>query len=65
MFAVQCPSHGSQMLLGARSIETLENTPHGVVIHWRCHCGTTGTQLVSRRAALEGRPGTHSVRPAA
>lgn len=43
MFDVHCPGHGTRVLLGPRSIEALENTPHGVVLRWRCRCGATGT----------------------
>jgi hypothetical protein len=43
MFDVYCPTHGSRVLLGPRRIETLTNTPAGVVVEWRCYCGTQGT----------------------
>ena len=42
MFAVHCPTHRSQVLLGARAIEELRNTDDGVELAWRCHCGTRG-----------------------
>ncbi|MGH9136107.1 MAG: hypothetical protein ACRD0G_03550 [Acidimicrobiales bacterium] len=49
MFDVHCPQHGSRVLLGARSIEALTNTDHGVVVHWRCRCGATGTRSFGAR----------------
>jgi len=48
MFDVYCNGHQSQVLLGSGSIEALVNTPHGIELHWRCHCGTTGTLLTGR-----------------
>jgi hypothetical protein len=42
MFAVYCPTHASQVLLGSRSIERIDNTGEGIDVHWRCHCGTSG-----------------------
>jgi len=43
MYDVYCPTHQATVLLGARSIEGLEHTDHGIDLHWRCRCGTTGT----------------------
>jgi hypothetical protein len=42
MFAVFCPTHDARILLGSRHIKHLENTDHGVHLHWRCYCGTEG-----------------------
>jgi hypothetical protein len=49
MFDVYCPHHRSRVLLGPRSIESLANTAHGVVLRWRCHCGATGTRQFHSR----------------
>ena len=55
MFAVHCPTHRSQVLLGARAIEELRNTDDGVELAWRCHCGTRG--VLTGWAQLDaGRP---------
>jgi hypothetical protein len=48
MFAIYCPSHQARVLLGPRAIEALVNTPDGIVLHWRCRCGTRGTELTGR-----------------
>jgi hypothetical protein len=48
MFAVHCPRHGRQVLLGPRSIQSLENTAEGVVLHWECRCGAVGTVRTGR-----------------
>jgi hypothetical protein len=46
MFSVYCEGHGSRVILGNRSITHIDNTDHGIELHWRCHCGTTGTELL-------------------
>jgi hypothetical protein len=48
MFDIYCPSHQARVLLGPRAIEALENTPDGIVLHWRCRCGARGTELTGR-----------------
>ena len=53
MFAIYCPTHQSTVLLGPRRIEALRNTPEGVVIEWRCYCGTGGTHSFARRRVAE------------
>lgn len=50
MFSVDCSGHGSPVLLGNRSIERLVNTEHGIELHWRCSCGTTGMVRTGRHA---------------
>ena len=50
MFSVHCAGHGSRVILGTRAITKLENTDHGIELHWRCHCGTVGVDLVGRLA---------------
>lgn len=42
MFEVFCPEHGSRVLLTTTRIEKLHNTPAGIVVDWRCWCGTAG-----------------------
>jgi hypothetical protein len=46
MFSVHCPGHGSRVILGNRAITKLMNTEHGIELHWRCHCGAEGVEVV-------------------
>ena len=53
MFAIDCPVHGSKVLVGTRRIRSLVNTGRGILLDIECYCGTrviTGT-------------GRHHVRP--
>jgi hypothetical protein len=50
MFAVDCSGHGRRVLLSNRSITRLENTLHGIELHWRCRCGTEGVEVLGRLA---------------
>ncbi len=50
MYDIYCPTHRSRVLLGARSIAAIDNTPDGIVVHLRCSCGTTSTLRTGRRA---------------
>ena len=52
MFQIHCPRHQSRVLLGSRAVEALVNTPDGVVVHWRCHCGATGTLATGRPSSM-------------
>jgi hypothetical protein len=49
MFDVYCPRHQQRVLLGARSIEHLGQTEAGIELHWRCHCGASGTLRFDER----------------
>jgi hypothetical protein len=49
MFDIYCPTHASRVLLGPRCIEALTNTPDGVILQWRCYCGTRGTHSFAHR----------------
>jgi hypothetical protein len=48
MFDVYCPRHGTRVLLGSRSIESVVNTVDGITVQWRCRCGATGTLTTGR-----------------
>jgi hypothetical protein len=53
MFAISCPSHGSNVLVGSRRIRSLINTEAGIVLNIECYCGThvavgTGRKYLSR-----------------
>jgi hypothetical protein len=51
MFRVECPRHGSDVLLSEHAIESLHNRPDGIEVRWRCHCGHRGSMLTGRRRA--------------
>ena len=48
MFSVQCPTHGTEVLLSERRIEAIQATEHGQVVRWRCWCDTVGTSFVPK-----------------
>jgi hypothetical protein len=48
VFDVVCPTCAKRALLTPRRIESLENTPDGIVIRWRCWCGTGGELRTGR-----------------
>ena len=56
MFAVDCPTHGTRVLLDYSRIEAQRNTAEGPVVDWRCWCGARG-QLV-RGFHTRARPGS-------
>lgn len=47
MFLIDCPRHQRRVLVGARAIEALVNSPDGPVLHWRCPCGARGTHATA------------------
>lgn len=51
MLDAYCPHHRCRVLVGPRSIEALVDTPDGVVLHWRCFCGTRSTTTLGRERA--------------
>jgi hypothetical protein len=40
MLSINCPAHGTRVLVGTRRIRSLVNTEHGIVLHVQCYCGT-------------------------
>jgi len=40
MLAINCPTHGTKVLVGTRRIRSLINTDNGIVLHVQCYCGT-------------------------
>ena len=50
MFAIDCPTHKSQVLVTDRRIRSLANTDHGIVIDVECWCGTHVTLVTGRSA---------------
>lgn len=50
MFAVDCPTCQTRVLLGPDHIVAITNTPDGPLLSWSCWCGTTGElAAVTRR----------------
>ncbi|MGH9118069.1 MAG: hypothetical protein ACRD0A_09405 [Acidimicrobiales bacterium] len=45
MFLIDCPGHGTKILLGARSVESMHNTSRGIEVRWRCRCGARGVLI--------------------
>jgi hypothetical protein len=56
MFSVYCHRHQSRVVLGPRAIQALLNTSQGVVLQWRCHCGATGAERLSRNTTAHSQP---------
>jgi hypothetical protein len=55
MFAINCPAHGSKVLVGTRRIRSLVNMDRGILLDVECYCGThvvvgTGRSYVNRLA---------------
>jgi len=48
MFSVNCPRHGRTILLGLTSIERIDNTDHGIEVHYTCTCGHHGVWLTGK-----------------
>jgi len=40
MLSINCPEHGTEVLVGTRRIRSLVNTEHGIALHVQCYCGT-------------------------
>jgi hypothetical protein len=56
MFAIDCPVHGSKVLVGTRRIRSLVNTGRGILLDVECYCGArviagTGRNYVRRSLA--------------
>ena len=50
MFSIQCPRHGSEVLLSESRIESLRNSVAGIEVRWICYCGHRGSFITGRRA---------------
>jgi hypothetical protein len=54
MFSVQCPRHGSEVLLSERRIVGFDNSHGRITVRWVCWCGHHGSHVTGRgRRALE------------
>jgi hypothetical protein len=54
MFSVQCPRHGSEVLLNERRIIGIQPDGDGLTVRWVCWCGHRGTHRT-------GRPGRSTI----
>lgn len=48
MFSIDCPKHGSTVLLGLSDINLINNTNHGIEVHYTCSCGHNGVWLTGK-----------------
>ena len=48
MFSVQCPRHGSEVLLTERHITGIEPTDGQLTVRWVCWCGHAGSHRTGR-----------------
>jgi hypothetical protein len=54
MFSVNCPRHGSEVLLSESRILGIDRTADGLLVRWVCWCGHLGSHRSGRsRRALE------------
>jgi hypothetical protein len=51
MFTTYCPRHGAEVLIWASGIDGIDNTDHGIEIHFHCTCGYRGVHLTGRAHA--------------
>jgi hypothetical protein len=56
MFDVFCPTCEARVLLTPRRIEQMRNTPEGIVVSWRCWCGTRGELRTGRSTEATPKP---------
>ena len=57
MFVIDCPAHGSRVLLSERRIRNLRNTDTGVLLDLECYCGHIEQISTGRRHATARAPG--------
>ncbi len=54
MFSVNCPRHGSEVLLSESRIVGIDTTSDGMKVRWVCWCGHVGSHHAGRsRQTLE------------
>jgi hypothetical protein len=54
MFSVNCPRHGSEVLLSESRILGIDCTSDGLMVRWVCWCGQVGSHHSGRsRRTLE------------
>jgi hypothetical protein len=50
MFSVQCPRHGSEVLLSERRIVGIDRSHDHLTVRWVCWCGHHGSHRTGRPA---------------
>jgi hypothetical protein len=53
-FAVDCPAHGTRVLLFAHDVTGMQTTPRGIEVRYRCFCGNEGVWLAPSWLPLGG-----------
>jgi hypothetical protein len=48
MFTVQCPRHGSEVLLSESHITGIARSGEGLTVRWVCWCGYQGSHRTGR-----------------
>jgi hypothetical protein len=48
MFSVHCPRHGSEVLLSASRIASIDQTGDHLTVRWVCWCGHVGSHRTGR-----------------
>jgi len=48
MFSVNCPRHGSEVLLSESRILGIDRTGDGLMVRWVCWCGHVGSHHSGR-----------------
>ena len=51
MFAIECPTHRSRVLVTESRIRNLRNTDRGILLDIECWCGTHVVLVTGRTAA--------------
>lgn len=55
MFTIECPQHGSRVLVTETRIRSLRNTKGQILLDVECWCGTQVTLRTGRRSpAIQG-----------
>lgn len=49
MLSVDCPRHGTRVLLGLSDIDRIERSPAGIEVSYTCSCGHHGTWLTGKQ----------------
>jgi hypothetical protein len=61
MFAIECPSHGSQVMVPETRIRELRNTTEGILLDVECWCGSRIALRTGRRSSAVRQFGTRAV----
>jgi hypothetical protein len=54
MFAAECPSIGSPVLIWPSSVQGITNLPDGIEVRYRCACGDSAVWTTGRCAPAGG-----------